>query len=91
MATEKGLYAKVVMIRRKDYDNKNEKKKTKKYNFQGKSTRSIRWFDLDHEWLEKYLRTRETDFYENFIKQILGVMIRKHINYLYYQLIMQKL
>ena len=47
---EQGLYSQVVMIRRKDSDNKKEKEKTKEYNCQGKSAISIHWFDLDHEW-----------------------------------------
>ena len=34
--------------------------------------------------------TREADFYKNFIKLILGVIIQKHINSLQYQLVMQK-
>ena len=42
MATEKGFYKKVAMIRRKDLENKEQKENTKKYNFQGQSTRSIR-------------------------------------------------
>ena len=53
MALEQGLYAKVFMIRRKFSDNKKEKKKTKKYNFHGKSARSRCWLDLDCEWLEE--------------------------------------
>ena len=69
MATEQGLYAQVVMIRRKESENKKEKENNKKYNFQGKSSRSRRWFNLDHEWLEKNFMTREPDFYKNFIKQ----------------------
>ena len=60
---EQVLYAQVVMIRLKDSGNKKEKEKTKKYNFQGKSTRSICWFNLDHEWLEENSRTREPDLY----------------------------
>ena len=49
---EQGLYAQVVMILRKDPENKKEKENTNKQNFQGKSTRSRHWFDLDPEWLE---------------------------------------
>ena len=64
MSTEKGLYAQVVTIRQKDFDNKKEKEKTKKYNFQGQYARSICWFDLDSEWLEENFRTREPDFYK---------------------------
>ena len=58
MAMEQGLYAQVVMIRQKDSENKKEKENTKKYNFQGKSAGSRRWFDLDHEWLEENFMTR---------------------------------
>ena len=49
MSTEKGLYAQVITIRREDfqfvatYKIKNEAK----FKFQGQSTRSQRWFDLD--------------------------------------------
>ena len=34
--------------------------------------------------------TPEPDFYNYFIKIILGMMIQKYINYLQYQLVMQK-
>ena len=34
-----------------------------KYNFQGKSAGSRRWFDLDHEWLKINFMTREPYFY----------------------------
>ena len=64
MALEQGLYAKVVMIlRRESYDIK-EKDKTKIYNFQGKSARTKHWFNLDHEWLKENFMTREPDFYK---------------------------
>ena len=51
------------MIRRKDSDNKKEKENIKIYNFPGQSAKSICWFDLDHDWLEENIRTREPDFY----------------------------
>ena len=75
------------MIHQKDYDNKNVKEKTTKYNLYGKSERSIRWFDLDHEWLEENISTREPYFFNKNIKQILGVMRQKK---LLYQFVMQK-
>ena len=53
MATEHRLYSQVVMIRQNGLDNKKEKDNTKKYKFQGQSTRSILWFNLNHEWLEE--------------------------------------
>ena len=56
----------VVMIRRKYLDT-----------FQGQSTASTGWFNLDHEWLKK--STLEPDLYKNFLKIILKVKILKHI------------
>ena len=76
---ENELYAQVVMICQMESDDKKEKDKIKKYNFQGQSARSRRWFDLDIEWLEENFMTREPDFYKNFIKRIIGVMIRRKI------------
>ena len=67
------------MILRRDSNNKNENENTKKYNFRRKYARSIRWFDLDHEWLEENFQTRESNLYRNFIKQVLGVMRKKSI------------
>ena len=64
MAVEQGFCAQVVIIRRKDLDNKKEKENTNKYNFQGWSTISKRWFYLDHEWLEKTCSTCEPEFYK---------------------------
>ena len=49
---ENGLYAKVVMIRRRDSDDKKGKDNTEKQNFQGEPVRKKHWFDLDHEWLK---------------------------------------
>ena len=43
---EQRLYAQVIMISQKDSDNEKETGKTKIYNFQGKSSISIRWFDI---------------------------------------------
>ena len=65
---EQRLYAQVVMIRRKGSDNKKERGKTKKYNSQGQSARSILWFDIDHKWFEENVSTCETNFYKIFIK-----------------------
>ena len=72
----------MVIVRQKYSDNKKEKEKENKYNFQGQSARSICWFDLDHLWLEEDFRTSEPDFKKNFIKQILVIMRQKHIQYL---------
>ena len=35
IALENGLYTQVVVVRQRESDNKKEKQKTKKYNFQG--------------------------------------------------------
>ena len=85
MATEQGLYAQVVMTPQKDSENKKEKERTKKQNSQGQTSRSRRWFDLDHEWLGEKIRTHKPYLYKNFIKtfrgdytktyQIFGVLI----------------
>ena len=46
----------MVPICRKDFDN-----------FQGQSTRSTRWFNIDCEWLKENVSTLEPEFY-NFFK-----------------------
>ena len=51
------------MIRLRKSENKKKKEKTNKYNFQEQSARSIRWFDLDHEWLEENFWRRGPYFY----------------------------
>ena len=51
------------MICQRESDAKKEKENTKKYNFQGQSARSRRWFDLDHEWLDENFSTRKPYFY----------------------------
>ena len=62
------IKAPVVMIHRKGLDNKTEKEKTKKYNFQGHYEGSTRWFDRDNEWLEEHFSIREPEFYKNLCK-----------------------
>ena len=71
----------VVMICRKDLDNKIEKDNTNKYHFQGQSARSMHWFDLDHEWLEEMFCTREPDFYTNIYKMNTEGQEMEHIKY----------
>ena len=70
------------MIPQNYSDNKREKEKTKTYNFQGKSARSILWFDLDHEWLEENFSTREPDLYQEIYQNNIRVTRQKHIHYL---------
>ena len=67
MTTEKGLYAQVVVIYRKDLDNY-KKDNPKRYNLQGQSARSKLWIYLIHEWLEENFSTHEPEFYKKVIK-----------------------
>ena len=86
MALENGLYAKVVIIRRRDSYDKKEQDKTKQYNFQVQSERTKHSFNIDHEWIKETFMTREPDFYlklyqnkywggDKRIHQIFGVPI----------------
>ena len=56
----------MIRIRRKDLKfvatdkNKNEDK----FKFQGQLARSQRWFDIDLDWIEINVSTREPDFYK---------------------------
>ena len=59
MALEPGFYIQVVMIRRNYVNNKKYKYNTNKYNFQGRSAISIRWFYIDHKWSEEKLSTHK--------------------------------
>ena len=57
------------MILRKESENRKEREKTKKYNFQGQAARSRRLFDIDHERLEENFRTCESDFYKKTVSK----------------------
>ena len=86
MAMDRGLYVQVVMICRRESYDKKETKNIKKYNFQGKSARSRRWFNIDYQWLKEKFRTLEPYFYRKLYQtkfrgddtktyQIFGVII----------------
>ena len=66
MAMKRSLYAQVVNLRCKYlkfvaiYKNQNGAK----FKFQGQSTRSQRWFDLDLNWIEVNFITHELDLYK---------------------------
>ena len=79
MALKNGLYSQVVMIRRRELDDKKVKDKTKKYNFQGKSERTNYSFDIYHEWSKENFMTREPDFYKS-IKLNVGLIVKKKSN-----------
>ena len=91
MAMKQGLYAQVVKLRRKDLKfvatdwDKNEAK----FEFQGQSARSQRWFDLDFDWIEVNFSTREPDFYKNIFKAMTIHKILIHSDYFKFQLEMQ--
>ena len=65
MATEQGLYAKVVKIRRMDlkFTAANKNKNEAKFKFQSQYAISQRWFDLGLGWVEVNFITREPDLY----------------------------
>ena len=64
MAMEQGFYAQVVVLRRKylKFTEANKNKNDAKFKFQGQSTISQRWFDLEFDWTEVNFITREPDF-----------------------------
>ena len=91
MAMEQGLYAQVIMVRRKDLKlfatdkNKNEAK----FKFQGQSARSQQWFDLDFDWIVVNFSTREPDFYKTNSKAMMIHNILIHSETFKFQLEMQ--
>ena len=71
MAMEQGLYAQVIKFWRKGlkFDAADKNKNGSKFKFQGQSGRLKLWFDLDLDWIDINLSTREPDFYkETFSK-----------------------
>ena len=66
MATEQGLYSKVIKLRRKDlkFTAENKNKSEAKLKFQCQSARSQRWFDIEFDWIEVNFITREPDLYK---------------------------
>ena len=69
MAMEQRLYAQVVMISRKDLkfiaENKNINEAN--FKFQGQSTRSQRWFDLELDCIKVDFSTHEPDLYKKVL------------------------
>ena len=66
METEQGLYAQVIMLRQKywKFVATEKRKNEAKFKFQGQSSRSQRWFDLDFDGIEVNFGTLETDLYK---------------------------
>ena len=83
MGTEQGLYAQVVKLCWKDLKSTaaNKNKKDNKFNFQGQSTISHRWFDIGLDWIEVNFSTREPDFYKIFFKAMTIHKIQIHLKY----------
>ena len=71
MATEQGLYAKVVMLSRKvlNITEANKGKNVDKFKLQGHSARLQCWFDLDFDWTEGTFSTNEPNFSMNFFQR----------------------
>ena len=65
MAMEQGLYAQVIILRRKDlkFVATDKNKKESKFKFQGHSARSQRWFYLDFDCFDVNFSTREPNLY----------------------------
>ena len=74
ISMEQGLYAQVVMLRRKylKIAEANKNKNEAKFNFKDQSARSQRCFDLDFDWIEVNFSTREPDLY--------GEIFQRHDN-----------
>ena len=83
MAMEQGLYAQVVMLRRKylKFVVENKNKNEAKFKFQGQSARSQRWFDIDFDWIEVNFNTCQPNFYKKFFKAMTIHKIQIHLNY----------
>ena len=66
MTMEQRIYAQVVKLRRKDLKliASNKNKNEAKSKFQGQSSKSQRWFDLDFDCIEVIFSTCEHDFYK---------------------------
>ena len=75
------------MLRQKDlkFVATDKNKNGAKLKFQRQSSISQRWFDLDFDWIEVSLRTREPCFYKKFFKAMMIQKIQIHIKYFKFQ------
>ena len=73
---EQVLYSQVVMLSQKDLNitEENKNKNEDNFKFQCQSERSQRWFDIDFDWIDENLSTREPDVYKKYFK---GMMKHK--------------
>ena len=52
--------------------------------FQGGSTESTGWFDIDNDWFKRKISTLEP-YFKKLLESLLKVKMSKHINPLYYR------
>ena len=64
MDLEQGLYAQVVITRRRNLEDIKEKYKTKKLTYKDNQQEQKNWFGLDDEWMKEIFMTHEPDFYK---------------------------
>ena len=60
----------MVVLHRKDlkFSEANKNENEAKFKFQGQSTRSQRWFDLDFDWIELNFSPCEPDLYRKLFR-----------------------
>ena len=76
MAPEQGLYGQVVMIHTRESDNKKKNIRHKNLTSKGnQQEQKLVW--SCYEWVKKNFMAREPDFYKNYFKLNLGVIIQK--------------
>ena len=70
MDMEQGLYAKILLLRRKDLKltAANKNKNEAKLKFQCQSAIAQRWFDLDFDWIEVYFITYKPGLYKKLFQ-----------------------
>ena len=70
MAMEQSVYAQIINFCHDNllFDTANKNKTESKFKFQGQSTRSQLWFDLDLDWIDINFSTREPDFYKKLLQ-----------------------
>ena len=71
MTMKQGLYAQVVKLSRKDFKfiGANKNKNEAKFKFQGQSSISQHWFDIDFDCIEGNFSKCGTGFYEEKFSQ----------------------
>ena len=88
---EQSLYSQVIRIHRNDlkFVAIDKNKIGAKFKFQGQSAISQRRFDLDFDWIEVNVSTREPTFYKKLFKSMMIHKIIIHSKAFKFQLEMQ--